>query len=213
MFPLTDTQGSRNFPFWVFVIIGFNVWFFLMELTAADPNAFINQYALIPSHIDFTNWETLKPFITSQFVHAGVIHILSNLWFLWIFGDNVEATLGFFFFPIFYLLAGIVGALVQYLIFPGSTIPMVGASGAIAGVLGIYLAFFPRHRIRTLIPIFFLPAIIDIPAWLMLIYWFLTQVFSGTAALTNTAEMLGGIAFFTHIGGFLFGYLIGKLLK
>ena len=132
--------------------------------------------------------------------------------FLWVFGDNVEGKLGHFLFPFFYLLAGAVGALAQYMIVPNSSIPMLGASGAIAGVLGAYYVLFPRHSVRALVLILFFPAIIDVPASLMLVYWFFTQVFNSVATITAGAQ-LGGVAWFAHVGGFVTGLVVGNILK
>jgi membrane associated rhomboid family serine protease len=182
-------------------------------LTTPDLDKLIAQYGLIPAKIDFSDWTTLTPFITSQFLHGGFFHIASNLWFLWIFGDNVEERLGFFFFPIFYLFAGIFGAFLQYIFASDSTIPIIGASGAIAGVLGAYFVLFPNHFIKTLVPIYGFFTIVNIPASLMLFYWFFTQVFNGVATVTTSAFALGGIAWFAHIGGFITGWVIGKQLK
>ncbi len=144
-------------------------------------------------------------------MHGGFLHIISNLWFLWVFGDNVEAKLGFFLFPILYLTFGVAGALAQYIVGSDINIPMLGASGAIAGVLGAYLALFPHHRVDTLIPVFGFPAIIPISAAIMLFYWFFIQLISGAAALTIYENE--GIAWFAHIGGFLGGWLVGKIFK
>lgn len=213
MVPLKDNEPAGKFAFWVLIIIALNIYFFLLELTAPDPDAFISQYALIPKLVNPSNWETLKPFLTSQFLHGGFIHIISNMLFLWIFGDNVEAALGFLLFPIFYLAAGVVGGLAQYILLPSSDIPMLGASGAIAGVLGAYFALFPKHTVKTLVPIFGFFTVIDIPASVMLIYWFFTQLFSGAASIAVHAQALGGIAFFAHIGGFTFGWIFGGLFK
>jgi membrane associated rhomboid family serine protease len=213
MFPLSDTKGSGKFAFWVLTFITINIIVFYLELTSTSPDLFVYRYALIPALIDFSNLSTLTPFITSQFLHGGFLHIISNMWFLWIFGRNVEERLGFLLFPIFYLFCGAGGAYLQFLFQEGSIIPNLGASGAIAGVLGAYLVFFSSHKIKTLIPIFGLPAIIDIPASFMLIYWFFTQLFSGTTSVLTAQADIGGIAFFAHIGGFGVGWLIAKMLS
>lgn len=212
MIPLSDTRSSGSFPFWVIVIIAINVYIFFRELVAPDSDVFIFHYALTPSLVDPTNFSTLTPFITSQFLHGGFIHIISNMWFLWIFGDNVEHRLGFFFFPVFYLLAGMVGNLLQYSFYPASDIPMLGASGAIAGVLGAYMAFFPDHKIKTLIPIFLFFTIINIPASIMLFYWLVIQLFSSATSTSNLSSQTGGIAYFAHIRGFAIGWFLGKLM-
>lgn len=211
MFPISDTKTSGKFPYWVLGIILANIYFFYLEITSLNPEIFITQYALIPSMVNFQIPETLIPFITSQFLHAGFIHIISNMWFLWIFGDNVEDRLGVLIFPIFYLFCGAAAALTQYFFIPNSNIPMLGASGAVAGVLGAYLVFFPHHSIKTLIPIFGLPAIINVPTTIMLVYWFITQLFSGTASVVTATSDLGGVAFMAHVGGFAAGWVIAKV--
>jgi membrane associated rhomboid family serine protease len=211
MIPIADSNGTGKFPFWVIVIILVNVYVFFLEMTSPDPEGFITQYALVPSLVDFSNWNTLFPFITSQFLHGGFLHIISNMWFLWIFGDNVEDRIGFFLFPLFYLVCGVVGALAQYIFLIGSDIPMLGASGAIAGVLGAYFAWFSHHKVKTLIPIFGFFSIIDVPASIMLLYWIITQVLAGAVSFTATGEDLGGVAYFAHIGGFVFGWIFAKL--
>ena len=213
MIPLRDSNPSRIFPFWVIAIIAVNVYVFFQELTTANPDAFIAQYALLPKLIDFSIPQTLWPFLTSQFLHGGFIHIISNMLFLWIFGDNVEERLGLLLFPIFYLSSGVVAALTQYAFISHSSIPMLGASGAVAGVLGAYFVLFPRHNIRTLVPLFGFFTIMNVPASVMLFYWFFTQLFAGAATITLATSGMGGIAFFAHAGGFAFGWLVGGLFK
>lgn len=213
MFPIGDTKSSGRLPFWTLAIIVTNVYVFFLELASPNPDTFIQQFALLPSLVDFSNTATLLPFITSQFLHAGFIHILSNMWFLWIFGDNVEDHFGFLFFPFVYILSGIAGGLAQYLLAPGSTLPMLGASGAIAGVLGAYFSLFPNHSIKTLVPIVGFFTVVNLPAFLVLIYWFVTQIFAGTAALTTQTVDVGGVAYVAHVGGFVSGWLIASLTK
>lgn len=213
MIPLRDSHPAGIFPFWVITIIAINIYIFYLELSAINPEAFISQFALIPRLVDFSSVESLLPFITSQFLHGGFIHIISNMLFLWIFGDNVEARVGFIFFPIFYLMAGAVGAFSQYIFMPDSTIPMLGASGAIAGVLGAYFALFPHHQVKTLVPIFGFFTIMDVPASIMLIYWFFTQIFAGVATLSLATSDIGGVAFLAHAGGFAFGWVVGQAFK
>lgn len=211
MIPLRDSKSARVFPFWVLVIIALNTWVFFLEYTSFNLDMFIAQWALIPAFVDFGVFETLTPFITSQFLHAGLLHILSNMWFLWIFGDNVEEHFGKIFFPIIYLLSGVIGGLAQYIIDPSSQIPMLGASGAVAGILGAYMVLFSQHKIKTLVPVFGFVSVIDIPAGFMLFYWFFTQLFSGVGSLA--VQSIGGVAFFAHVGGFATGWLIAKLTK
>lgn len=209
MLPLRDSHPTGKFPFWVAAVIAVNAFVFFLELTASDPDAFITQFALIPALVDFSKPATLLPFVTSQFLHAGFIHILSNMWFLWIFGDNVEERLGFLLFPIFYISAGVIGGFLQYIFISGADIPMLGASGAIAGILGAYLALFPRHTIKTLVPVFGWVTVADIPASFMLFYWFFIQLFAGVGSLI--AAPAGGVAWFAHVGGFVIGWVVGRL--
>ncbi|MBI2020624.1 rhomboid family intramembrane serine protease [Candidatus Daviesbacteria bacterium] len=213
MIPLRDSQPAGRFPFWVVAIITVNIYVFYLELTALNPDAFIAQFALIPALVDLTNWGTLTPFISSQFLHGGFIHIISNMLFLWIFGDNVEEKVGFLLFPFFYLASGVVAGLTQYFFIPDSQIPMIGASGAVAGVLGAYFAWFGHHTVKTLVPIFGFFTVIDVPASVMLFYWFITQLFSSVASLTLATADIGGIAFAAHAGGFVFGWFVAKTLR
>lgn len=211
MLPLHDSRPTGITPWVTILLIGLNVWFFFLEFTASDPEAFIASWALVPTLVRWDNISTLTPFITSQFLHGGLFHILSNMWFLWIFGDNIEEHFGKIFFPIIYLLAGIVGGLAQYFIDPNSQIPMLGASGAIAGVLGAYIVLFSKHTIKTLVPVFGFMQVMDVPAGLMLVYWFFTQLFSGVGSLV--VQSVGGVAFFAHVGGFAAGWTIAKMSR
>jgi membrane associated rhomboid family serine protease len=214
MIPLRDSKTTGRFPIVTVLLILLNIYVFYLEVTSTNLDAIFGQYALIPSLVNFGNPLTLLQFITSMFLHGGLLHILSNMWFLWIFGDNVEQRMGWLYLPT-YLLGGIIGGLAQYFFMPESPIPIVGASGAVATILGAYLIYFPRHTVSTLVPIFFIFTIVDIPAFAVLAFWFLTQLFSGHAALTETvANAGGGVAYFAHIGGFLYGiiaaYIIGN---
>jgi membrane associated rhomboid family serine protease len=209
VFPLRDSHPARKFPLATLIIIGINVAVFLMELAVLEPDAFIYRYALVPAKIDWGNLFSLYPFITSQFLHAGFVHIIANMWFLKIFGDNVEERFGSTRFLAVYLLSGVIGGLAQYIFSPTSGVPMFGASGAVAGVLGAYLVFFPGHRVETLIPIGIFMRVVKIPASLMLAYWFLIQLFSGVGAVA--VAQVGGVAWWAHIGGFVAGWLAGKI--
>lgn len=213
MIPISDSIASRRFPFINLFFIGVTVYVFYLQLTSPSPDAFIETYALIPALVDFSNLNTLLPFVTSMFLHGGFLHIISNMLFLWVFGDNVEGHLGFLFYPVLYFASGIAGGLAQYVFSPGSTIPMLGASGAIAGVLGSYFVLFPHAKIKTLVPFFGFLSMVQIPAPFMLGYWFLLQVISGAASVPLLAEATGGVAFFAHIGGFVAGFVITKILK
>src|SRR3989344_4765236 len=154
MFPIRDHNPSKSFPIvTIFIIIVTSIAFYL-QLSAPDFEGFIMQFALVPSRVDISRLETLLPFIYSIFMHGGWLHIISNMWFLWIFGDNIEAVLGHIPYLFFYLFCGLAAGLTQYLFSAGSDIPMLGASGAVAGVLGAYLVLFPRHKIDTMLLMF-----------------------------------------------------------
>lgn len=208
MFPLRDHHPSHVFPLVTILIIAINALVFFLEIMAPDPDAFIYTFALVPKEINLTDIGTLYPFITSMFMHGGWLHILSNMWFLWIFGDNIEATLGKFNYTIFYLVSGLAGSLAQYFLMPDSTIPMLGASGAIAGALGGYLVLFPHARIETFVALGYTMTTINVPASIMLGYWFITQLFSGVGSVAISSAESGGVAFFAHIGGFAAGWLL-----
>ena len=204
MFPLRDTQPSYSRPLVTVLIIILNVVVFLHEFSLDEysRNYFIAHYGLIPARFHFS------AILTSMFLHGGWMHIIGNMWFLWIFGDNVEDALGHFKYLVFYFLCGIAAAFTQVLFSPGSRLPMVGASGAIAGVMGAYLIKFPRSRIVTLVFIFIFITTIEVPAGLMLAYWFFIQFFSGVGTIGYSHVSQGGTAFFAHIGGFITGMIL-----
>jgi len=207
MFPIRDTQPSYSKPVVVVCLIVINILVFLFEFSL-DPyseNALIFSYGLVPDTFHWTN------VFTSMFLHGGWMHVLGNMWFLWIFGDNIEDILGHWKFLVFYLLCGVAAAMTQTYLSLDSRVPMVGASGAIAGVMGAYLVKFPRSRIYTLIFYIFITTV-DVPAWVMLVYWFAIQFISGVGSLAAPTAQ-GGTAFFAHVGGFVAGigliYLLG----
>lgn len=208
MFPLYDTVRSRTFPLVTLTLILANVVAFLYELRM-DPatlKEFIFTWGLIPARFlgDIsTGWTTI---FSSMFLHGGWFHIINNMWVLFIFGDNVEAGMGKIRYLIFYLLSGVAAGLLQTFILPSSLVPMIGASGAVAGVLGAYLILFPRSRIASLVPILFIFTIIEIPAMLYLIFWFVSQLYSGLFAVQGGGG--SGIAWWAHIGGFVFGLVM-----
>lgn len=208
MLPLQDTKSEGRFPYLTVAIIVFTLYIFYLQFTSPDPNAFINRYALIPNRVDFGEWRTLYPFVTAIFLHGSVLHLLSNMLFLWVFGDNVEQRLGFWFLP-FYLTGGVIANYGQYLIMPNLPVAIIGASGAVAAILGLYLVYFPHHRVKTLVPIIFFVTIINIPASILLVYWFLIQLFGGASSLGSSVINGGGIAYFAHIVGFITGLLTG----
>jgi membrane associated rhomboid family serine protease len=208
MFPIRDTQPSYSRPLVTSVIIALNVAVFLYEITldAYSRNYLIAHYGLVPARFH------TSALVTSMFLHGGWMHIIGNMWFLWIFGDNVEDVLGHAKYLVFYLLCGIAAGLTQVLFSAGSRAPMVGASGAIAGVMGAYLIKFPHSRIVTLIFVFVFITTIEVPAVVMLVYWFVIQIFSGVGTIGYTHASQGGTAFFAHIGGFIAGMLLVALM-
>ncbi len=212
MFPIRDLIHRRHFPVinWLIIVANFIVFFH--ELAVPNFNVFVDEYALIPAHFHWLSLDSYKYIIYSMFIHGGWFHIGSNMWFLHVFGDSVEDRLGHIFYLLFYLIAGFAAAFFQLLFSLGSTIPMIGASGAIAGVLGAYIVLFRQSRIQTLIFFIIILDIIYLPAWLFIGYWFLIQAFSGLGTLATFDVNQGGVAYFAHIGGFIFGYLlVGRL--
>src|SRR5512138_2503676 len=208
MIPLYDTVRARKFPLVNIILIVANVLVFLYELqlSSSGLERFISTWGLIPARLTTepaTAWITI---FTSMFMHGGWFHLISNMWFLYIFGDNVEGRMGGARYLLFYLLSGVAAALLQTLIVPGSQVPTIGASGAIAGVLGAYLISFPRARIASLVPILFIFTIIEIPAAIFLILWFISQIYSGLFAIQGASA--SGVAWWAHIGGFVFGMIM-----
>lgn len=216
MIPIKDTVRAHTFPIVNWVLIIANVLIFLFE-TTLDPRElelFIDSFGLVPAYVEVANPLTWYPIFSHMFLHGGWFHLLSNVWILFIFGDNVEDRLGSGGFLFFYLLGGVAAGLLQSVLSPNPLIPSIGASGAIAAVMGAYIRFFPRSEVITFIPIFIFPWFINVPAILYLGFWFVSQLFSGILALANpnTVEW-GGVAWWAHIGGFLFGLLVAILLS
>lgn len=212
MFPLYDSSNDRQtFPFVNYALILLNCYVFYLEITATDFERFIYQYAFIPAEFNIVNPVSYFYIFTSIFMHGGIFHILSNMWFLHIFGDNIEDSMGHIKYLFFYLLAGVAATMAQYAISPVSTIPLVGASGAIAGVAGAYFVFFQKAKIRTLLTLAIYITTVDLPAWIFLGLWFLLQIFSGFTSFDPAGD--GGVAWFAHIGGFLFGWIIAPFIR
>jgi membrane associated rhomboid family serine protease len=170
-------------------------------------NHFIASFGLVPARFG------LITLLTSMFLHGGWLHLIGNMWFLWIYGDNVEDVLGHGKFLLFYLLCGVAAGLVHVMFNAGSRLPTVGASGAIAGVMGAYMVKFPHSRIVTLVPIFFFLTTVEIPASLILVYWFVVQFFSGIGSMGYSHLSQGGVAWFAHVGGFATGIALIFLLR
>jgi len=213
MLPIRDEIRVHRFPFVNYSLIALNIIVFIIELMAG-PNleAALYEIALIPANVTAGfDLGDLKAIFTSMFLHAGLSHLLGNMLYLWIFGDNVEDRLGHFWYLVFYLAGGIVAAFAHVALNPNSVIPTVGASGAIAAVLGAYLILFPQDKVLTFVPIGFFLRLTLLPASLLLGFWFVLQLFNGLLTL-GLADM-GGTAFWAHIGGFVFGVLIGWLIN
>jgi membrane associated rhomboid family serine protease len=221
MIPLRDANPTSRTPIVTLGIIAACVLVFLYQLSLAGGAAlerFVVHWGVVPAELvqairagKFLSQETAT-LVTSQFLHGGLLHIAGNLLFLWIFGNNVEDRFGRLRFLAFYLVGGIVAALTQVAVDPTSTVPTIGASGAIAATLGAYLVLYPGARVTTAIFLVFFYQLIDIPAVIVLVLWFLLQLFDGIASLGISASA-GGVAVFAHIGGFLFGAAVGLLVR
>ena len=202
MIPLRDIIPSRTTPYVTISLISLNVLVFLYELSLGRAvDAFTLYFGLVPAAF---SWVTV---FTSMFLHGGLLHVAGNMLYLWIFGDNVEDRMGHGRFLVFYLLCGVAAALAQTITAPDSVVPMIGASGAIAGVMGAYFVLYPKSRIVTLIPLFFFFQVIEVPAILFLGIWFLMQFLSGVGSIVTTAGggPAGGVAFWAHVAGFVAG--------
>jgi rhomboid family protein len=216
MLPLSDHNPRRTTPVVTILIIALNVLMFFWEVSlgknlerALFSIAFIPKRFWLPGYL----LPNVVSIFVSMFLHGGFLHIAGNMLYLWIFGDNIEDRLGHVRYLIFYLMCGVVAALAHAFANPSSTMPAIGASGAIAGVLGGYLILFPRARVTTLIPIFFFITIREIPAVFLLVFWFVLQLFSGVGSLgVPAAQNAGGVAYFAHIGGFVAGMILVVLM-
>lgn len=212
MLPLSDHNPRRTVPVVTMLIIIVNVLAFLWELQLGpDLQAAMTQVAFIPARFWIPGYlfANLQTIFISMFLHGGFLHIGANMLYLWIFGDNIEDRLGHTRYAVFYILCGFIAALAHAFANPTSTLPAIGASGAIAGVLGAYLILFPKAKVTTLIPVFILVFIRDIPAVIILGLWFVLQLFSGVGSLgIRDAANAGGVAYFAHIGGFVAGMIL-----
>ena len=215
MIPIRDAIRSKTFPIVNLLIIVLNILSFLWQLSLGPQlkEAFL-LYGIVPIRYSdpglseqFSAFQQWLPFLTSMFLHGGFLHILGNMWFLYIFGDNIEDRLGHIRYFIFYLLCGIAAGVIHLYTNWDSRIPTIGASGAISGIMGAYLLLYPRAKILTLIPIFFFIQFVEIPAFIFLGYWLLIQLFSAGLTPRN----VGGIAFWAHIGGFIAGLIFVKM--
>ena len=225
-----DNTGRLSTPFIVYLLIAVNVLVFFIELSGGQE--FIAAYSVIPYEIshgielvttgplrrgDIPQAQGPSPIyltlLTSMFMHGGFMHIAGNMLYLWIFGDNVEDDFGHVKFVVFYLVCGIAASISQIAIDPNSTIPSLGASGAIAGVLGAYLIMFPRNRVRCILPLGFIWTTIELPAVAVLGFWIILQVISQYTAFSHTAKRSGGVAYMAHIGGFVAGIILTFLFR
>ena len=215
MFPFRDNIPSRSFPLITVLLILINILAFFYELTLGRGlQPFLVRYGVVPALVagwpesDLPLSAVLIPFITSMFLHGGWLHLIGNMWYLWIFGDNIEDRLGHFTFLLFYVLCGVGAGIVHTVLNYDTVLPSVGASGAIAGVLGAYMLSYPFAKVLTLVPIFIFVQVIEIPAIIVLGFWFVMQFFYGTAAMATTSASEGGVAWWAHVGGFVIGILL-----
>jgi membrane associated rhomboid family serine protease len=201
MFPLRDSQPSERPPFVTSFLILLNVvaFFYQLSLSEFELNDFMLEYGTVPARFE---WGDL---LTSMFLHGGWMHLIGNMWFLWVFGDNIEDILGHSNYLFFYLLCGLAGGIAHIVLNPGSTVPAIGASGAISGVMGAYLLKYPGSSVTTLV---FFILTVEVPALLIIGYWFVTQIFSGLGSLAASGAQQGGTAWFAHIGGFIAGCVL-----
>jgi len=214
MIPLTDDIRPPRVAFVNYALIAANVATFVWEVRAGDAlETHLKTYGLVPARFFATEDLVARwtPFLTSMFLHGGILHVAGNLLYLHVFGDNVEGRLGHLRFLIFYLLCGLAAAGLQVAMFPRSTMPMIGASGAIAGVTGAYFVYFPRARVLTVVPVFFFPRLVRVPAVFFLFLWFALQLVYGATSLDGEGAG-GGVAWWAHVGGFLGGMIAAVVL-
>lgn len=213
MIPLRDDIPSRRRPYMNYILIGLNILVFIYELSLGKGvRFFIRDFGTVPYEIThYPGLLTYSTVITSMFLHGGFDHIIGNILYLWIFGDNVEDAFGHFGYVGFYFLSGIVGSAAHILTAMNSKVPTIGASGAISGILGAYFILYPRAKVLALIPLGFFLRVTLLPASIFLGFWILLQVFLGFASLPGAGG--GGTAWFAHIGGFIPGVIIGSLVK
>lgn len=211
MIPIRDGMPTHRVPIMNYLLIAVNVIVFLFQvLSGPNQEALFVQYALIPAHfVDGVQVGDVLRMFSSMFMHGGLAHIAGNMLYLWIFGDNVEDAMGSIRYLIFYLIGGVAASLAHIFTNPGSQIPTVGASGAIAAVLGAYLVLYPRARIQTFIPIGFFMRLTVVPAALVLGFWFVLQLINGLLSWGNPE--VSGVAFWAHIGGFVAGLILAKI--
>jgi membrane associated rhomboid family serine protease len=217
MIPLKNLNPRRSFPIVTLLLIVANVLVFLHQVTLSPQanDVFIRTYGLVPAKIQlalgghhYTLQQALTPLFTCMFLHGGFLHILGNMWFLWVFGGNVEDRLGPFVYTLFYLVCGIGSSATEMVFSWGTRVPSIGASGAISGILGAYVVFFPASRILTLVPLFIIWFTVRIPAIVFIGLWFIIQFLSGIGSLGMANN--GGVAWWAHVGGFLIGLFLAR---
>jgi membrane associated rhomboid family serine protease len=207
MFPIGDDNSARRtLPVVTYALILLNVLFFFVELSGGDP--FIQQWSVVPRRLLANPAGDFPTVFSSMFMHAGWVHLLGNMLYLWIFGDNVEDNFGHVKFLIFYLLCGVAATFAQVMVSANSTVPNLGASGAIAGVLGAYIVLFPKGQVSVLMG----RGVIPVPALVVIGFWIVLQLVSGVGAISNTAET-GGVAYMAHVGGFFAGLILTFVLR
>jgi membrane associated rhomboid family serine protease len=226
MIPIRDDTPRFSTPYVTYFLIALNTVIFLWEWSVGlesqqELNALIFQFGVVPRHVtaaleataNVSLADAFLPILTSMFLHGSWLHIIGNMWVLWIFGDNIEDYLGHFPYLIFYLACGIAASVAHILLNLDSRVPSVGASGAIAGVMGAYFVLYPRARVLTIVPLIIIFTFWWLPAWIVLGYWFLLQLLSGAAtSIAVTGQSGPGIAFWAHVGGFVAGILLIKLM-
>ncbi|UCH15238.1 MAG: rhomboid family intramembrane serine protease [Bacteroidales bacterium] len=210
MIPLRDTKHSERFPIvnWLIIIVNIIVFIYELTLNGAEAEAFFYKFGLVPSQTNLTSGNQYT-FFTNMFLHGGWGHFIGNMWVLYIFGDNVEDRMGKVRYFFFYIIAGLIASFTHYMLHRNSPVPAIGASGAISGIMAAYMFLFPRSKILSFVPVFFIPLLIPIPAFIFIAIWFIGQVFNGTYTLLFSPTATG-IAFWAHIGGFLGGLILYK---
>jgi len=199
------------------IAVNLALFFYEASLPPRQLEFLIRNYAIIPSHYlapgRYSLEQLLWPLVTAMFLHGGWLHVIGNMWYLWVFGDNVEDQMGRWNFLLFYLLAGLVGNVAHIIADPFSRMPTIGASGAVAGVLGAYLVLFPRARVLALIPVLIFITITEVPAVIFIFLWFLLQLVNGLATLGVPTQATAGVAWWAHIGGFLTGFFLAPFFR
>ena len=216
MIPIRDVNPSRLTPIINYLLIGACVLIFLYEVSLGSRalKNFISLYGLVPAHLwgfnglsHFNCAKSVYPFFTCMFLHGGWLHLIGNMWVLFIFGDNIESALGHARYLLFYVASGLAAGAIEVVTNVHSLVPIIGASGAIAGVMGAYFILYPKAKILTLFPIFFFFYLLEIPAYVFLGFWFVIQFFNGTFSILNSGQHFAGIAWWAHVGGFIGGII------